>query len=123
MSVPAILPRDRVLRMYRRIFRIARDWNGNNGNPGEEPAYIRNEARDLFHKNMNITDPEQIEAKLYEAEVRVELGLHYRIPYPKPFYAPRGPVKTILERMPHNPYMDSYVLAKQKVQKQDNDIV
>jgi len=120
MSVPALIARDRVLKMYRRIFRIAREWNGNTG---EEPAYIRTEARDLFHKNMLITDPEQIEAKLYEAEVRVELGLHYRIPYPKPFYAPRGPVKTILDRMPHNPYMDSYVLAKQKVQKQDNDIV
>lgn len=27
---------------------------------------------------MNITDRDQIDAKLFEAETRVELGLHYR---------------------------------------------
>lgn len=44
----------------------------------EEADYIKDEARTLFHKNMNITDQEQIEAKMFEAEARVELGLHYR---------------------------------------------
>lgn len=63
-----------VLSIYRRIFRVARDWHGN---PGED-EYIRQEARYLFKKNSEITDPAAIDRKIDEAQMRVELGLHYR---------------------------------------------
>jgi hypothetical protein len=31
----------------------------------------------------DLRDPELIDAKIFEAETRLELALHYRIPYPR----------------------------------------
>jgi len=99
-----------VMGLYRRIFRVAREWKGKEG----ESQYIREEARTLFHKNKDITDHEIVLNKIKEAEMRVELALHYRIPYPRLFYVPRGPggASSVLKRLPHNPYMDSYSLSE-----------
>ena len=52
----------------------------------EEREYIVKETQSLFHKNKDLTDPEKIDAKLFEAESRLELGLHYKIPFPRLFH-------------------------------------
>ena len=47
-----------VLSLYRRIFRTARHWkaiSANDQDSSREQSYIKKEARDLFHKNKNVT--------------------------------------------------------------------
>uniref|UniRef100_H9GFM2 LYR motif containing 1 n=1 Tax=Anolis carolinensis TaxID=28377 RepID=H9GFM2_ANOCA len=79
--------RQKVLGLYRKIFRIAKKWQSASGQMEEtmkEKQYIINEAKTLFQKNKNLTDPELIKQCIEECQARVEIGLHYRIPYPRP---------------------------------------
>ena len=46
-----------VLQLYRRIFRLSRNWQSAVGNANEtaaEKQYIKEEARTLFRKNQNV---------------------------------------------------------------------
>jgi len=69
----------RVLHMYRRILRVARGWTDD-----AERQYIRSEARSLFKQNAGLQESAVVERKIFEAESRLELGVHYNIPYPRP---------------------------------------
>lgn len=78
-----------VLSLYRHIFRIARQWQA--AVPAEtekERQYMRDEARKLFHRNKEITDPEEIKLHIHEANARVDMALHYRSPYPRLTHMP-----------------------------------
>ncbi|XP_038676454.1 LYR motif containing protein 1 isoform X2 [Scyliorhinus canicula] len=80
-----------VLGLYRRIFRIARTWQSLSGLTDDtlkEKDYIVTEARTLFKKNKNLTDVEAIKICIQECQTRIEMGLHYRIPYPRPLHSP-----------------------------------
>lgn len=49
--------RKEVLQLYRRIFRLSRNWQSAVGNANEtatEKQYIKEEARKLFRKNQNV---------------------------------------------------------------------
>lgn len=49
--------RKEVLQLYRRIFRLSRNWQSAVGNANEtaaEKQYIKEEARTLFRKNKNV---------------------------------------------------------------------
>uniref|UniRef100_A0A8D2J4Z6 LYR motif containing 1 n=1 Tax=Varanus komodoensis TaxID=61221 RepID=A0A8D2J4Z6_VARKO len=79
--------RQEVLGLYRKIFRIAKKWQSASRQMEEtikEKQYIINEAKTLFQKNKNLTDPELIKQCVEECKARVEIGLHYHIPYPRP---------------------------------------
>ncbi|XP_074988828.1 LYR motif-containing protein 1 isoform X2 [Caretta caretta] len=79
--------RQEVLGLYRRIFRIAKKWQSASGQMEDtikEKQYIINEAKTLFQKNKDLTDPELIKQCIEECKARVEIGLHYHIPYPRP---------------------------------------
>ncbi|XP_078274408.1 LYR motif containing protein 1 isoform X2 [Rhinoraja longicauda] len=79
--------RNEVLGLYRRIFRIARTWQSLTGltdDSSKEKQYIVMEAKALFKKNKNLTDAEAIKNCITECHTRIEMGLHYRIPYPRP---------------------------------------
>ncbi|XP_069839904.1 LYR motif-containing protein 1 [Dendropsophus ebraccatus] len=83
--------RPEVLGLYRRIFRIARKWKSSSGLEEEtmkERQYIVEEARKLFHKNKNLTNMEAIRQCIEECHARIEIGLHYEIPYPRPTHLP-----------------------------------
>ncbi|XP_057272740.1 LYR motif-containing protein 1 isoform X1 [Pezoporus wallicus] len=83
--------RQEVLGLYRKIFRIAKKWQSASGQIEEtvkEKAYIINEAQTLFRKNKNVTDPKLIKQYIEECEARIEIGLHYNIPYPRPIHLP-----------------------------------
>ncbi|KFV61575.1 LYR motif-containing protein 1 [Dryobates pubescens] len=83
--------RQQVLGLYRKIFRIARKWQSASGQAEEtlqEKEYIKKKARTLFHKNKNVTDPKLIKQCIEECEARIEIGLHYNIPYPRPIHLP-----------------------------------
>ncbi|KAA8494032.1 LYR motif-containing protein 1 [Porphyridium purpureum] len=71
----------RAISLFRKIMRAAHRWEA-----PDEREYIRKEAYTLFRQNSGLTDAEQIEAKLHEATTRLELGLYYGIPYPRPTY-------------------------------------
>ena len=48
--------RSEVLSLYRRIFRLARQWQATTAAESEaERQYIRDEARKLFHKNKKVS--------------------------------------------------------------------
>lgn len=68
--------RSDVLSLYRRIFRLARQWQATTAADTEaERQYIRDEARKLFHKNKKITNPEEIKVCVHEANARIEIGM------------------------------------------------
>lgn len=86
-----IATRQEVLGLYRQIFRLVRKWQAASGQMEDtikEKQYILNEARMLFHKNKNLTDTDLIKQCIDECITRIEIGLHYQIPYPKPIHLP-----------------------------------
>ncbi|GBF90568.1 hypothetical protein Rsub_03140 [Raphidocelis subcapitata] len=74
----------RAIALYRRILRAARTWQG----PQEERAYIESTAKAEFRRDRNLPPPEA-EARLAEAEQRVDLAIHYAIPYPRLHHTPQ----------------------------------
>nr|XP_058893063.1 LYR motif-containing protein 1 isoform X3 [Kogia breviceps] len=86
--------RQEVLGLYRRIFRLVRKWQAASGQMEDtikEKQYILNEARTLFQKNKNVsvqrlTDTNLIKQCIDECTARIEIGLHYQIPYPRFIY-------------------------------------
>lgn len=54
----------------------------------KEKQYILNEARMLFRKNKSLTDSNMIKQCVDECTARIEIGLHYQIPYPRPIHLP-----------------------------------
>ncbi|XP_036403666.1 LYR motif containing protein 1 [Megalops cyprinoides] len=83
--------RQEVLSLYRRVLRIARSWQAQSALPQDtksERDYIAQEARTLFRQNQQVTDPESIKKCIEECRARIEIGLHYRNPYPRPTYLP-----------------------------------
>ncbi|XP_027697855.1 LYR motif-containing protein 1-like [Vombatus ursinus] len=74
-----------------RIFRPAKRWHTASGqmdNNIREKQCITNEARMLFLKNKSLTDSELIKQCIDECAARIEIGLHYQIPYPRPIHLP-----------------------------------
>uniref|UniRef100_A0A6B2LRY3 Complex 1 LYR protein domain-containing protein n=1 Tax=Arcella intermedia TaxID=1963864 RepID=A0A6B2LRY3_9EUKA len=66
--------------MYRQCIDLGkRTWEG----PQEEKDYILKETRYLFKKNRHLKNPNEIDLRIQEAESRIALGLHYKIPYPR----------------------------------------
>lgn len=54
------------------------------GERSSERQYIRDEVRTLVRKNKFLTDSKEIDFKVHEFETRIETGIHYKIPYPRP---------------------------------------
>eukprot|EP01097_Dermamoeba_algensis_P004558 TRINITY_DN2959_c0_g1_i3.p1 TRINITY_DN2959_c0_g1~~TRINITY_DN2959_c0_g1_i3.p1 ORF type:complete len:110 (+),score=11.71 TRINITY_DN2959_c0_g1_i3:50-379(+) len=104
MSSLALNPfRSQVLHWYRLLLRTGKNWK----NP-EEAQYILNETRTLFRKNQALKNPQDIQAKVFEAEARYQLGQHYNIPYPRPYYAPpRAVAEQITQHNVKPAYMHS----------------
>ena len=82
--------RSQVLRLYSRIFRVARHWEAQDLNETKvEKNYILEEARALFRENKDLSDAEEIRLRLLEAEARLAMAEHYRNPYPRPVNLPK----------------------------------
>ncbi|KAM7448373.1 LYR motif containing protein 1 [Porites harrisoni] len=82
MIIEPLFYRKEVLSLYRRIFRIARHWHElTTGDADTESQYIRNEARRLFRRYKNITQPVEIELHIFEATARIEIALDFGTPY------------------------------------------
>ncbi|XP_056433035.1 LYR motif containing protein 1 isoform X2 [Gadus chalcogrammus] len=83
--------RNKVLSLYSRLFRIARNWQAQSGVKQDTEAernYIVLEARSLFRQNQKLTDQESVKRCIDECEARIEIGLHYRNPFPRASYLP-----------------------------------
>ena len=86
----ALSTRSQVLRLYARIFRAARHWEAQDINETKvERNYIEDTARELFKKNKNLVNPEDIKLSIVEAEARLTMAEHYRNPYPRPVNLPK----------------------------------
>uniref|UniRef100_A0A915E9H8 Complex 1 LYR protein domain-containing protein n=1 Tax=Ditylenchus dipsaci TaxID=166011 RepID=A0A915E9H8_9BILA len=79
-----------ILATYRKIFRIASRWTGNSffSKIIFLKEILKNETRNQFRSNLQETDPQKIRAFLQDAEKKIEIAKHYRIPYDKPAYLP-----------------------------------
>lgn len=80
-----------VLSLYKKLLRTAQHWQASTGKPEDtrdEQIYIRNETKTLFKKNKEVTSQENIGLCIKEAETRLEMGLHYQSPYPRPVNIP-----------------------------------
>ncbi|KAK2180506.1 hypothetical protein NP493_440g03035 [Ridgeia piscesae] len=83
--------RQEVLALYRRIHRLSRTWKATNAaETNDEKAYIKDEARSLFRQNKHLKDDSEIHQCVKEGEARVELALHYNIPYPRGVHIPQN---------------------------------
>lgn len=81
--------KQRVLFLFRKILRLGRTWEAMSGKREDtltERAYIASEASKLFRQNKDIKNAAEIEEHIKEGEIRLELALHYRIPYPRQLY-------------------------------------
>ena len=77
--------RSQVLRLYSRIFRVARNWEAQDPNETKvERNYIVDEARTLFQENKDLRVEDEIRMRVMEAEARLAMAEHYRNPYPRP---------------------------------------
>ena len=87
----SVIPlRSQVLRLYARIFRVARAWQAQDPNETRvEQNYMMEEARELFRRNQNLTDKDQIKLHMIEAEARLTMAEHYGNPYPRPVNLPK----------------------------------
>ncbi|KAF0716425.1 Aste57867_2849 [Aphanomyces stellatus] len=74
------------LALYRRILRVARSWTG----PEKERVYIKEEARREFDAKRGLKAADEIENALTQGEQRMEVGVHYKNPYPRPVYVDPG---------------------------------
>ncbi|KAH9577399.1 Complex 1 LYR protein [Trypanosoma melophagium] len=79
--------RSEVISWYRKFLKVAFSvpWETD-----DDALYVLEETRRLFQQNKNITDVNVIQRKLREAEMRYEIGVHYRIPYPRPYHKMQG---------------------------------
>ncbi|KAJ1478079.1 hypothetical protein T484DRAFT_2970085 [Baffinella frigidus] len=78
------------LAVFRRVMQVARKWptlvekeSRDHHQTLREVAYIKAEARDGFRANREMTDPADIGEKLQTALDRMDIAVHYKIPYPK----------------------------------------
>lgn len=79
------------------------------GKSPEDALYIRNETRLLFHKNRDLQDKAVIKEKLFEAQSRYELALHYGIPQPRYYnVSPKTHNATVGKKRAKAAYLDSY---------------
>ena len=89
-KIMALPMRSQVLRLYSRIFRTARNWEAQDINETKvERNYIEDTARELFKKNKDLVNPEDIRLSIVEAEARLTMAEHYRNPYPRPVNLPK----------------------------------
>jgi len=85
------MSRLKVLNLYQRILRTGRNWKAiDPKKTKEEQNYIKEEARQQFKANKNVTDQSEIQKLLDEGEARLEIAHHYRIPYKRPAYLKPG---------------------------------
>ncbi|XP_061911980.1 LYR motif containing protein 1 isoform X1 [Entelurus aequoreus] len=90
-----------VLSLYMRVFRVARTWQAHSGVASDtlaERKYILQEARTLFRQNQHVMDQETIKSCIKECEARIEIGLHYKNPYPRATYLPPMGLATLKGR-------------------------
>lgn len=76
-----------VLSWYRKCIKAAFlvPWESD-----ESALYVIEETRRLFYQNISLMDPERIQRKIREVELRYELAIHYGIPYPRPYHKTQG---------------------------------
>jgi len=78
------------LRLYARIFRVARSWEAQDPNETKvEQNYIVDEAKSLFRQNRHIKSEEEVKLRMIEAEARLTMAEHYGNPYPRPVNLPK----------------------------------
>lgn len=81
----AVVQRARVLALYRKVMRTAKQWTAAEPSQSpEERRYAVEETRRLFRANKDLTNPAQIDACLVEASSRLDISVHYQNPYPRP---------------------------------------
>ncbi|KAK4529337.1 hypothetical protein CCYA_CCYA01G0194 [Cyanidiococcus yangmingshanensis] len=100
------MQRERALNLYRAILRAAK---ARFQDQPETLADVYAEAKTLFRKNAPLRDAEEIERKLFEGESRLEMALHYGIPYPRQYHLSPGATPHSPRRVAYPLYLDSYV--------------
>ncbi|XP_793593.4 LYR motif-containing protein 1 isoform X1 [Strongylocentrotus purpuratus] len=92
-KMAAISLRSQSLSLYKSLLRTALKWEASSGVLGDtksEREYIKTETKELFRKNKQLTDVEEIKLCIQEGESRLTMALHYRTPYPRPVNIPYG---------------------------------
>ena len=94
--------RSEVLSWYRKCIKSAFEVNWETT---DDALYVLQETRRLFRQNERLREVEVIEKKVREVEMRYELAVHYRIPYPRPYNKAHGSIGS--SGVEYIPYMDS----------------
>uniref|UniRef100_A0A7S1QIG7 Complex 1 LYR protein domain-containing protein n=1 Tax=Neobodo designis TaxID=312471 RepID=A0A7S1QIG7_NEODS len=76
-----------VLRWYRKMLKAAFDVDWPND---EDAEYVLDETRRMFRRNQHLREVALIQRKVFEAEARYTLAVHYKIPYPRMYHHTQG---------------------------------
>ncbi|KAF0852952.1 mitochondrial Complex1_LYR family protein [Andalucia godoyi] len=77
--------RSQVLSLYRQILRTGQSWPS-----VAEQMYIAKEAQTSFRASKSVSDASAISKLLSDAQQRLEIGVHYKNPYPRLHNLPPG---------------------------------
>ncbi|KAK0140699.1 LYR motif-containing protein 1 [Merluccius polli] len=81
--------RGKVLSLYLRVLRVARGWQAHHGRPAGHGGGAGLHSPGGPHPvQTKPADLESIKKCIDECEARIEIGLHYRNPYPRASYLP-----------------------------------
>eukprot|EP00698_Gefionella_okellyi_P007629 TRINITY_DN1864_c0_g1_i3.p1 TRINITY_DN1864_c0_g1~~TRINITY_DN1864_c0_g1_i3.p1 ORF type:complete len:110 (+),score=14.95 TRINITY_DN1864_c0_g1_i3:115-444(+) len=75
------------LDLYRKILRESRGYPWKSDG---DKSTVMAEVKALFHEGKQIKDPKLVADKLFEGQSRLDLALHYKIPYPRLHNVPTG---------------------------------
>lgn len=86
-----------VLKLYKQVLRIAQTWQAKDTSETEtEREYIKREAQKEFRRPLK--SDETIASRLGKGQYRVEVALHYGIPYERPTYYKTGALTRLEKR-------------------------
>lgn len=92
-----------VLQLYKQVLRIAQSWQAKEaGNTNAEREYIKQEASKEFRRPLK--PDETIAGRLSKGQYRVEVALHYGIPYERPTYYKTGALTRLEKRRLRKPF-------------------
>lgn len=83
--------RQEAVKLYKRALRVAKNWKAlNESNTETEKSYIKNTIRNEMERIKTISIDQDRSDQLLKLSNWLDICIHYRIPYSKPYYFSTG---------------------------------
>uniref|UniRef100_T1JS52 Complex 1 LYR protein domain-containing protein n=1 Tax=Tetranychus urticae TaxID=32264 RepID=T1JS52_TETUR len=86
-----IMSHRQVLSLYKELLNLSKTWTPISVEETQaQREYIRDETRNLFRANKNLSDDNLIKEKIESTKKRIEIAKHYGVAYERQAYYPTG---------------------------------